>query len=94
VGHCVTCDWTSPARRARYSVEADMAAHEVLCRSAVAVDSQGGSEVRSEVGRGVGGELGGRTDGDLAVPSTAPASAGAPEVVTSGRERLSAQGRS
>ena len=34
LGHCQVCRWTSPARRARYSVEADMRAHEVLCRSA------------------------------------------------------------
>jgi hypothetical protein len=65
VGSCGTCAWTGPARRARFSVEADMRAHEVLCRSAASQD------VPVEIG------------------VHAP-----PEVVASGRERLSAQGRS
>ena len=38
VGLCGTCAWTSPARRARYSVEGDMRAHEVLCSSAAAAE--------------------------------------------------------
>ena len=74
MGQCATCDWTSPARRARYSVEADMAAHEVLCRSSVAVAN--------------------RTDDDVAIPGPATAGVAAADVVASGRERLSAQGRS
>jgi hypothetical protein len=67
-----------------------MAAHEVLCRSAVAVDN----EADAGAGGEVSGELSIRTDGEVDVPSSAPAGAAAPEVVTSGRERLSAQGRS
>ncbi|TQM61789.1 hypothetical protein [Humibacillus xanthopallidus] len=68
VGRCGTCAWTGPARRARFSVAADMTAHEVLCRSAATQDVPipAGARVTAEVG----------------------------EVVASGRERLSAQGRS
>ena len=39
LGSCEACRWTSPARRARYSVEADLRAHEVLCRSADAASA-------------------------------------------------------
>ena len=65
VGLCGTCAWTSPARRARYSVEGDMRAHEVLCSSAAAADVL-----------------------------IAAGASGHPDDVASGRERLSAQGRS
>jgi hypothetical protein len=65
VGRCDTCAWTGPARRARFSVEADMTAHEVLCRSAATED--------------------------VPIAAGVPAP---PEDVASGRERLSAQGRS
>ena len=34
LGSCEACGYRSPARRARYSVEEDMGAHELLCRSA------------------------------------------------------------
>ena len=34
VGRCVTCGYAGPARRAHYSVEMDMQAHEVLCPAA------------------------------------------------------------
>jgi hypothetical protein len=30
-GRCLVCGFESPARRARYSAEADMRAHELLC---------------------------------------------------------------
>ncbi|GAA2160394.1 hypothetical protein FHX52_3076 [Humibacillus xanthopallidus] len=65
VGLCGTCAWSSPARRARYSVEGDMRAHEVLCRSAAPAQEPVGSRAT-----------------------------GQPDDVASGRERLSAQGRS
>lgn len=64
VGRCDACAWTSPARRARFSVETDMRAHEVLCRSAAGVDER---DAAADVQQ---------------------------DVVASGRERLSAQGRS
>jgi hypothetical protein len=69
VGRCDACAWTSPARRARYSVVTDMRAHEVLCRSAAEVDERlaAGADVQADVHA---------------------------DVVASGRERLSAQGRS
>ena len=69
VGQCEVCGFTSPARRARYSAESDMLAHEILCHAALdAHDALHGHAVAR--------------------------SAGPEEEVASGRQRLSAQGRS
>src|SRR3954468_14558238 len=76
IGRCEGCGFVSAARRARFSAESDMRAHELLCRQ------EGSSEQTADE------------------PAGAPSSAGAPEVAAgpglgaSGRERLSAQGRS
>ncbi len=42
VGRCTACGFTGPARRASYTVEGDMRAHEVLCgasRQAVVIEA-------------------------------------------------------
>ncbi|HET8986934.1 MAG TPA: hypothetical protein VFN43_00350 [Humibacillus sp.] len=74
LGCCETCGWTSPARRARHSVETDLRAHEVLCRSGPTEEVEAAGAVE------------GLDGAEVAVVE--------PDDVASGRERLSAQGRS
>ena len=85
LGRCEVCGFTSAARRARFSAESDMRAHELLCAAAT--------------------DLAGDAPDTGTVPSVPKdASAVGPEApsaddrlageVASGRERLSAQGRS
>ena len=45
-GRCDECAFATPARRARYSVDADMGAHAVICHANRTVDVD---EVRAEV---------------------------------------------
>lgn len=39
VGQCPVCGFQSAARRARYSVESDMRAHEILCHARQTLDA-------------------------------------------------------
>ena len=85
VGTCEACGYTSPARRARFTAESDMLAHEILC------DSRESAPTASAAGTPTAPAAGTPTVSAAGEPTV---TAAGEDEVASGRERLSAQGRS
>ena len=90
LGRCEVCGFRSAARRARFSAESDMRAHELLCPAATdlaghAPDTEPLPSVPTATVP---------ADASASGPETPSADDRLAEEVASGRERLSAQGRS
>jgi len=85
LGRCEVCGFTSAARRARFSAASDMLAHELLC--AAATDVAGETPDAGAVPTV-------QMDASAEGPESTRAGGGTAGEVASGRERLSAQGRS